>query len=202
MPKRHIVILLIAALLIPASVFAAGKLFLNGVDITGVKGKSFKKVKVVRIDDKGDIHLDAPQYEVKVMETGGKAAAPSKGDDNAAGLASQYYLATKGNGKRVQYDLVVKINGVERVFIKAEDSATIEEITGWLQKGKNTIHVTARKRLGSGRLSTSKDDNLTLMFGKGHVEKKVVKIDSLLATFKCDASKLSDFTKEYTITVK
>ena len=202
MPKRHIVILLIAALLIPASVFAAGKLFLNGVDITGVKSKSFKKVKVVRIDENGDIHLDAPQYEVKVMETGGAPADAKKGDNNAAGLANKYYLATKGNGKRAQYDLVVNVNGVERIVIPAKQSSTIEEMTGWLKKGENTVTITARKKLGNGRLSTSKDDSLTLMIGLGHEENKIVKIDSLKATFKCDASKLSDFTKTYTIHVK
>ncbi len=198
MRTKHAVILVLAVLLAAPCALAAGKLFLNGVDITGVKDRSFKNVKAVQIDANGDIHMDAPQYEVKVMETGGNAAAAG-GDANAAGLSGRYYLATTGPGKRVQYDLTIAVNGVERLVIKASDNATIEEITGWLQKGDNTILVTARKQLGAGRLSTAKDDVLTLMIGTGHVENKVVKIDRLTAEFKCDASRLSDFAKTYTL---
>ena len=191
---------IIMAVMLAAPAVYAGKIFLNDMDITGVKNKSFKKVKEVKITANGDIYLIAPQYEVKVMETGGKTSQTATSNTNSAALAGQYFMATQGAGKKAQYQLVITINGIQRLIIDPSSSSKIEEITGWLKKGSNTVTVTARKQLGSGRISTSKDDKLTLMIGKGHEDKKVVKIDKLMATFKCDASKLTDITRTYTIT--
>ena len=198
MPKKNIIAIVMAVLLMAPAVFA-GKLFLNGMDITGVKNKSFKKVKEVKIDANGDIHLIAPQYEVKVMETASGSTSASTASTST--VSGQYFLATQGNGLKVQYQLTIAINGVERLVIKPSSSSKIEDMSKWLNKGKNTITVTATKKLGNGRLSTSSSDKLTLMMGRGHEENKVVKIDKLLATFRCDASKLFDFTKQYTIKV-
>ncbi|MBN2341581.1 MAG: hypothetical protein JXX29_21575 [Deltaproteobacteria bacterium] len=203
MQKRIILITIISILLIAPAAFAA-KVFLNGVDITDVKNKTFTKVKKVEVDASGNIHIDAPQYEVKVLETGGDAAEPAvKGDSNAAGLTKQYFLATQGPSKRVQYKLTVVINGTKRLVIGAQESSVIEEITGWLKKGKNVIQITAEKKVGpEGRLSNAQSDELKLLIGEGHEEKKIVKIDKLKATFKCDAANTKTFTKEYTLVAK
>jgi hypothetical protein len=202
MKTKKIITLVIAILLIAPTVFA-GKIFLNGMDITGVKNKSFKQVKEVKIDDKGDIHLTAPQYEVKVMETGdSKSGNPSAATSDTPVVSGQYFIATDGPGKKVQYQLSIAINGVERLVIPPKSSSTIEEISKWLVKGKNKVIVTAIKKIDNGRISTSSADVLKLMIGRGHEEKKVVKIDKLLATFSCDASKLTDFAKQYTINVE
>jgi hypothetical protein len=40
-------------------------LFLNGVNIDGLRDQTFEKCRTVRIDDKGDVHLDCPAYEVE-----------------------------------------------------------------------------------------------------------------------------------------
>lgn len=186
------------------SVFAA-KLYLNGVEITDVKNKTFTKVKAVKVDKKGNIHIDAPQYEVKVLETGDSQSGQSSisGSENFANLSEKYYIATKGEGHRAQYKLIVKINGIQRLVIPPQNSSVIEEITGWLKKGKNTIHIAAEKKIGpEGRLSNAKSDQLELLIGKGHEEKKIVKIDSLKAKFQCDASRTNSYTKEYILRTK
>ena len=69
MPGKIIAFTLLTLMLVAPN-SNAWKLYLNGVDITDIRDKTFKKVKTVRIDDKGDIHIEAPQYEVKVLETG------------------------------------------------------------------------------------------------------------------------------------
>lgn len=203
MKTKKIITLVIAILLIAPTVFA-GKIFLNGMDITGVKNKSFKQVKEVKIDDKGDIHLTAPQYEVKVMETGDSNSSSSStaATSDTSVVSGQYFIATDGPGMKVQYQLTIAINGIERLVIPPKSSSTIEEISKWLVKGKNKVTVTATKKLDNGRISTSAEDILKLMIGRGHEEKKVVKLDKLLATFNCDASKLTDFAKQYTINVE
>lgn len=204
MRQQKLTAIVLALMLIAPSAHAT-KIFLNGVDITDVSNKTFNKVKSVHIDTKGDIYIDAPQYEVKVLEAGGEPDATStpalEGSSNPASLKERYYIASQGPAAKVQYKLTISVNNKVRMVIGATESSAIEEITGWLKKGKNVIHVTAVKELGNhGRVSTDKDDEISLLIGSGHEENNnVIKIDSLKATFKCDASTTNTFTREYTI---
>ncbi|MBN2526010.1 MAG: hypothetical protein JXR76_06420 [Deltaproteobacteria bacterium] len=204
--STNFITIFLAISLITPSAFAA-KIFLNGVDITDVKNKTFNKVKSVHLDSNGDVYIDAPHYEVKVLETGGEgssentgAKTSASGTGNPSNLSKRFYVASQGPAPLVQYKLTISINGHVRVTIGANESTAVEEITGWLKQGKNVIHVTAVKELGiTGRTSKSKKDELSLLIGSGHEEKKVIKIDSINATFKCNASTTNTFTKEYTI---
>jgi hypothetical protein len=65
MPRRFIPALVLSALL-PVSALASS-VFLNGVRIDGVTNQKFEKVTSVRIDEKGNVHIDAPSYAVKVV---------------------------------------------------------------------------------------------------------------------------------------
>ena len=201
MPGKIVAFTLLTLVLVAPNSNAA-KVFLNGVDITDVKDKTFSKVKKVHIDDKGDVHIDAPQYEVQVLETGAKARSQSEteGSANSAGLKSKYFIASQGPAKKVQYELTVEVNDAPQIQIGATKSSVIREITDWLKKGKNVIRITARKKIGpEGRASTSKADEVSVLIGSGYLKDKVVKIDSLKATFKCDASTTNTFTREYTV---
>ena len=40
--------------------------FLNGVNIEGVRSQTFEKCRTVRLDEKGDVHLDCPGYQVEI----------------------------------------------------------------------------------------------------------------------------------------
>lgn len=180
-------------------------IYLNGVDISGVRSQTFKDATVT-IDEKGDIHLNAPHYKVEVVDEEEQAPseATSKGAREEAGanphLRTRYYLATKPapNGAS-QYDLVIKINGVERKVLGSSSRPVIMEISAWFEKGENTIEVIARKNLAGGRKSTSKSDQLELIIGSGHEEDKVVKIDLVHASFKCDASQITERKKTYKV---
>ncbi|HEX5751529.1 MAG TPA: hypothetical protein VFZ09_35230 [Archangium sp.] len=66
MPRRSIPALVLSALLLPMSALA-GSVFLNGVRIDGVTNQKFEKVASVRIDDKGNVYIDAPAYAVKLV---------------------------------------------------------------------------------------------------------------------------------------
>jgi hypothetical protein len=63
--RRSILALVLTALL-PASALA-GSVFLNGVRIDGVTNQTFAKVASVRIDEQGNVHIDAPAYAVKTV---------------------------------------------------------------------------------------------------------------------------------------
>ena len=201
--KSKLTIIAVISVLLIAPFADASRIFLNGVDITDVREKTFKGVNTVRIDKKGDVHIEAPQYKVKVLETGGDYSVETRGDANTTGLSSKYYIASQGPAPRVQYRLRLEINGVHRLTIGAKDSSRIEEITGWLQKGENIIRITAEKKIGpEGRASTAKSDAVKVLIGSGHEEDKVVKMDSVKATFTCNASTTDTFTREYKLIVQ
>jgi hypothetical protein len=67
----HPAFFVLAGLMAPAVALAAS-VYLNGVRIDGVTNQKFEKA-TVRIDEKGDVHINAPGYAVRV-ET---APAPS-----------------------------------------------------------------------------------------------------------------------------
>ena len=54
----------LAALLAPVSALAAS-VYLNGVRIDGVTNQKFEKA-TVRIDEQGNVHIDAPGYAAQV----------------------------------------------------------------------------------------------------------------------------------------
>jgi hypothetical protein len=67
-------LILLVALLPGAAL--AGSVFLNGVRIDSVRGQSFEKV-TVRIDDQGNVHIDAPHYAVRTESVRTPAPAPA-----------------------------------------------------------------------------------------------------------------------------
>ncbi len=67
-------LVLLAALLVPTPALAAGAVYLNGVRIDGVTNQKFEKA-TVRIDEKGDVHIDVVGYRVQVITQPAPAAA-------------------------------------------------------------------------------------------------------------------------------
>jgi hypothetical protein len=67
MPRHSIPALVLSVLLLLPVSALAGSVFLNGVRIDGVTNQKFEKVTSVRIDDKGNVYIDAPAYAVKLV---------------------------------------------------------------------------------------------------------------------------------------
>jgi len=202
--KRPVVALVCAALIAVAPAAMARKVFLNGVDITGVKNQTFKNA-TVHIDENGDIHLSAPGYKVQLVDADpGSEPADEANPDGGANplLRMRLFLATNPSpGGRAQYDLSVSVNGVLRKQIKAGSSAVIMEVSAWFKKGDNKVDVTATKNLGDGRKSVSSADELQLLIGAGTDEDSKVKInqDDIKVDFKCNASQTSTLKQSFTI---
>jgi hypothetical protein len=70
----HAALVLVAALM-PAAALA-GSVFLNGVKIDGVTNTKFEKA-TVRIDEQGNIHIDAPGYAARVVTAPPATATPA-----------------------------------------------------------------------------------------------------------------------------
>jgi hypothetical protein len=66
----------VALVTLAPTVALAGSVYLNGVKIDGVTNTKFEKA-TVRIDEAGNIHIDAPGYAAKVTTVPAPAAVPA-----------------------------------------------------------------------------------------------------------------------------
>jgi hypothetical protein len=202
--KRQVIALVCVALLAIAPAAMARKVFLNGVDITGLKNKTFKNA-TVHIDENGDIHLNAPGYKVQVVDSDPGSQPATEADPEGGAnplLRMRLFLATNPSpGGRAQYDLNVTVNGVVRKVIEAGSPAVVMEVSSWFKKGANTVTVTATKDTAGGRKSVSSADELQLLIGFGDdTGKKVqMKQSDIKVNFKCNASQTSTLKQTYSI---
>lgn len=111
-------------------------LYVNGVQADGLRGYEFRSVNV-RIDERGNVWVDAPQYHVEVQGsgTGGGTATAT-----AAAVAPQgrYWLVTQDNTSK-GHEIEVLINNVMVQKIRSGDSQLILDIGKYLKVGTNTI---------------------------------------------------------------
>ena len=210
MPKY--IPLIIALIVAMGSTTAhARKVYLNGVNISAVRGQTFKQATVI-IDSNGDVRIEAPGYKVELVDQNQPeqippAAAPPKTAADNGGpnllLTKRYYLVTQPSPDgRSQYDFAVTVNGVERKNVTAGTSQIIMEISSWLRVGDNEVFITANKNLAGGQKSTSSTDESRIMIGTGHEEGKIVKIDRIWVSMKVNASSISNEQKRFVIIAK
>jgi len=180
--------------MISALVPLIATLFLNGVNIDGVRGQSFEKCRSVRVDDKGDVYLDCPGYQVEAPTVQG-AAPPVSGS-----LSKQYWMVTEQkDGALAQYDLDVFINGKWVRRVKSTDDQIVMDISKLLQPGPNKVLIAATKHVETGRRSTSPSAYLKVIVGEGQSGGGNVMIDSPLLEYKRTAAETDNINEEFTI---
>ena len=181
-----------------------GTLFLNGVNIDAVRGQSFEKCRSVKVDDRGDIHLDCPGYQVEGPPAGAPAAA-AKPPASAPGAAptvvsKHYWLVTEQNDQgAAQYDLDVFINSKWIRKVRAGEEQIVMEITKLLQPGQNKLLFAATKHLEAGRKSASPSSFLKVIVGEGEAGGGNVMIDNPLLECKRTAAETDNVNEEFTI---
>ena len=96
----------VLSLLLLSGSALAGSVYLNGVKIDGVTNQKFDKA-TVRIDDKGNVLIEAPGYAVKQLE-GGPADPPAPTSNV---MNKQYFLVTEQNVVGMtEYDIDMYVN--------------------------------------------------------------------------------------------
>lgn len=208
----------------------AQKIFLNGVEITGIKNQTFYNATVT-ITATGDIYIEAKGYKVERIETedygpGGKKVEIQKGVDNnrsplstniyATTTASQtvtpstqstltkkYWLVVQSNAPQlVQWQVEVFINGTLVKTVKSDEQFYPFEVTKYLRPGKNSIIFNAIKDLREERRSTSPSHWYQVIIGEGHTERGTVIIDNPEASITLTASEINQKRKEVILTAE
>lgn len=167
----------------------AGSVFLNGVNVDGLTDQSFEKVNV-RLDEKGNVHIDAPGYSATVVQPGKKAQA----------ITRRYWLATEEpTPGMAEYEIDIYVNSKWLRRVKSGEDQVVADITKHLKPGKNSIVMTARKSAGEARRSVADRHYLRVIIGEGSANSEQVTIEKSLAQFTRTAAETKDFSEEFVI---
>jgi hypothetical protein len=217
----------LAALMAPATALAAS-VYLNGVRIDGVTNQKFEKA-TVRIDDKGDVHINAPGYAVRVESAPAPMAAPAPvalppaapaaaapappvaaapatpppAPDAPPSLTRRYWLVTEQAVPGMsEYDIELYINSKWIRKLRNNEEQIIAEVTRHLQPGKNTVLLTARKVVVGDRKSYSPQHYFKVIIGEGNEGGANVMIDNPIIRFQRTAADTKDVSEEFTLTTR
>jgi len=164
--KHSIVLGLAAVAFLAAGSARAKKVYLNGVDLDAVYlvNMNFKGC-IVRLDAKGNVHITAPNYEIKPTGTPARAASRQ----TRVGVATDYYIVSFTNRPgATQYDVEIFINGKFVRRIRSSDKQVWMKVSHLLRRGRNEILFVSRKNYGGkGRISTSPVDYIRVVLGRG-----------------------------------
>jgi hypothetical protein len=177
--------------------------FLNGVNIDGLRSQSFEKCKSVKIDDRGDLHLDCPGYQVEA-QAAPPAPPPPVAAATLAGppaiITKHYFLVTdQSDGASAQYDVDVFVNSKWIRKVKSSDAQIVLEITRYLQPGANKVLFAATKHLEAGRKGSAPTSFVKFIVGEGESGGNNVMIDNPLLELKRTAAETDNLNEEFTI---
>lgn len=190
------------------TILLLASLYLNGVNIDGLRSQSFEKCKMIKIDEKGDVYLDCPGYQVEQQPTAAASVpAPPIAAASlvapplaAASIAKHYWLVSEDkDSTSAQYDMDVFVNSKWIRKIKAGEPQIVLEITKFLHPGPNKLLFAATKHLESGRKGTAPASYLKVTVGEGEAGGNTVMIDNPLIEVKRTAAETDNVNEEFTI---
>jgi hypothetical protein len=183
--------------------------FLNGVNIEGVRSQTFEKCRTVRLDEKGDVHLDCPGYQVETPAApaapAARAPAPPAVPVAAAAVAplqlsKHYFLVTEqGAGGDPRYDVDVFINSKWVRKLKNGEDQIVMDISKLLQPGPNKLLFAATKRAAPGLSAPQPTAYLKIIVGEGEQGGGNVLIDNPLVECKRTAAEVDNINEEFTV---
>ena len=192
--------------LLMASSASAGSIFLNGVNIDGVKNQVFNNC-TVQIDAQGNVFVIAKGYAVAAPGATTQAPAPAPAaaalPAAPAALTQRYWLVTeKAAPGMSQFDIDVFINSkFVRRFLDGEEHVVLE-LTKNLQPGDNRVTLMAKKNMGDGRRSSSPQHYFRIVVGEGDAGGRDVMINRKLIDYKRTALETKDFTDDFYVTAR
>jgi hypothetical protein len=191
---------LISALIVVAATAHAGsgEVYVNGINVDGLTGQTFEKVNV-KIDEKGNVYIDAPGYSVKRLANERLEPQPE------AVMTRKYFLVTEQNVQgATEYDVDVFLNGKFLRSLSSTEPQLVSEVTKYLKPGRNTVVLQARKKLENKDQpkSTSKANLFRVIIGEGQVTQEQVVIEKQVVTFTRTAAESGDVTQEFSFTTR
>lgn len=191
---------LIALCLVALPVLAA-EVYVNGVNVDGLTNHTFEKVNV-RLDEKGNVQIDAPGYSVKKVTISGSDKPAQKTPD---AITQKYFLVTEQTQPgATEYEVDLFLNGKFFRTIKNTDEQLVVDVTKSLKFGSNQVIVQAKKRYAdpAAPKSMSRGHVFRVIIGEGTTTQDQVTIEKQLVTFVRTAADTADVTQEFSFTTR
>lgn len=192
--------LFLTALLATAA--SAADVYVNGVNVEGLSNQNFTKVNVT-IDEKGNVHIDAPGYAVKKVTI--SSDKPNAAVKEEGLVTKKYFVVTEQNVLgRTEYDIDLYINGKFIRTLRSDDEQIVSDITKHFSPGKNSVLLQARKVLGQKDQpkSTRSEHFFRVIIGEGTMTADQVTIETPLIKFERTAADSNDVRQEFSVTTR
>lgn len=189
------------ALCIASTSALAAEVYVNGVNVEGLTNHAFEKVNV-RLDERGNVQIDAPGYSVKKVTISG-ADKPAQRPVEA--ITQKYFLVTEQTQPgATEYEVDLFLNGKFFRTIKSADEQLVVDVTRSLRFGSNQVIVQARKRYDdpAAPKSMSRGHLFRVIIGEGSTTQDQVTIEKQLVTFVRTAADTADVTQEFSFTTR
>ena len=169
------------------------KVFLNKVDITGVVDQVFEDA-TVRIDSKGDIYIDAPQYQVEVRDAAGQVK------ESGGGITKTYFLVVTNSAPgKVPHEIDIYINGVMLKTFNPKEAQLVVELNKNLSPGINTVTLISRPQAG-GEAFANAGGTIDVLVGEGNSTDNQLTIEKRFVNFNVKSSDTASKTENFTFT--
>lgn len=193
------VLIALCCLSLPA---LAAEVYVNGVNVDGLTNHTFEKV-TVRLDDKGNVQIEAPGYSVKKVTLSGADKVPVKAVESP--ITQKYFLVTEQTQPGMtEYEVDLFLNGKFLRTLKSGDEQLVTDITKQLKPGNNQVIVQAKKRYAdpAAPKSMSRAHVFRVIIGEGNTTQDQVTIEKQLVTFTRTAADTADVTQEFSFSTR
>ncbi len=188
------------------------RIFVNGKDVTGSKNIKLKDVSV-RFDADGNLHVDAPRYQLKLQPGVGrrkpKAAVPPPAVLNPGQATpkpspaldmkpvripptKRYFVSMIGNYPSVLgCRISVLLNGEEVATFNGQENHLFKEITDKVSRGFQDLVLQCRRPPGAQPKSEDiepkmlRDAFLEIHVGPGEINGPMVELSSIAGKIRC-----------------
>jgi hypothetical protein len=177
----------------------AAEVYVNGVNVEGLTNHTFEKV-TVRLDEKGNVQIDAPGYSVKKVTLAGSAEKPPEGV-----ITQKYFLVTEQSPPGMtEYEIDLFLNGKFFRTLRSGEDQLVTDITKSLKPGKNQVILQAKKRYADPMVpkSMSRNHVFRVIIGEGTTANDQVTIEKQVVTFTRTAADTNDTTQDFSFTTR
>lgn len=178
----------------------AGDVFINGVQVDGLANQTFDKV-TVKFDERGNIWIEAPGYNVKRVSPAPPSNAATARED--AVISKRYFLVTEQNVPGMtEYNIDLFVNSKFIRTVRSTEDQIVSDITKHLKAGKNNVMFAAKKALADKDTpkSLSRTHFLRVIIGEGVMSQDQVVIENPVVKFERTAADQNDVVQEFTLT--
>ncbi len=186
----------------------AVEVYLNEVQITGAQDQLIENAKIY-LDKKGDVHISAPDYKVREVNTTNESDAPTANTNAPAALSSSttstiqnksaplkksYFIVSDVSRLTMTgYSIKVTVNNKYITTVRDDIQQKVLELNSYLRQGENNVSFLAVKPLGKAVPNALDSDLFSLVLGDGREEEGGrLTIENVLCEFKVRATDVNE----------